>query len=410
MSQNREFDIIFWGASGFTGRLVAEYMLQKYGANGTVKWAMGGRNAVKLEGIQKELGAEDIPLVIADSKKMDTLERMVQRTKVICTTVGPYAQYGSPLVEACVKHQTDYCDLTGEVQWMRKMIDQHQKAAEANGTRIVHTCGFDSIPSDMGVYFLQKKSKELTGEYCQKIKLRVKAMKGEMSGGTYASLSNVLVEAEKDKSIYATLFNPYGLNPQGKQKGKDGEDLKSVEFDQDAKSWIAPFIMSTINTRVVRRSHALQDFPYGQDFQYDEAMLTGPGFSGRAKGMMLLMGTGLMMSAKPDSFLRNTMNRFLPKPGEGPSKEKRESGFYKMLLIGKLADGTLIQGSVTGDRDPGYGSTSKMLAESAVCLALDKAKTPKVAGILTPSVALGDALLERLEENAGLQFKIYEKK
>ena len=408
MSDKREFDIIIWGASGFTGRLVAEYMLQKYGANGSVKWAMGGRNAEKLAGIQKDLGAEEIPLVIADSQKMDTLEGMVQRTKVICTTVGPYAQYGSPLVEACVKHQTDYCDLTGEVQWMRKMIDQHQEAAQANGTRIVHTCGFDSIPSDMGVYFLQKKAKERTGEYCQQIKLRVKAMKGEMSGGTYASLSNVLVEAEKDKSIYKTLFNPYGLNPKGTQKGKDGEDLKAVVFDEDAKSWIAPFIMSTINTRVVRRSHALQGFLYGKDFQYDEAMMTGAGFSGRGKGMMLLMGMGVMMSAKPNSFLRNTMNRFLPKPGEGPSKEKRESGFYKMLLIGKLADGTLIQGSVTGDRDPGYGSTCKMLAESAVCLALDKDKTPKVAGMLTPAVAFEDVLLKRLEENAGLQFKIYD--
>jgi len=407
MDNTREFDIIFWGATGFTGKLVVEYMLQKYGTNGSVKWAIGGRNAIKLEGIQKEFGAEEIPLVIADSQKMDMLERMVQRTKVVCTTVGPYAQYGSPLVEACVKYQTDYCDLTGEVQWMRKMIDQHQEAAQANGTRIVHTCGFDSIPSDMGVYFLQKKAKELKGEYCHQIKLRVKAMKGEMSGGTYASLSNVLVEAEKDKSIYKILFNPYGLNPEGQQEGKDGEDLKKVLYDKDAKSWIAPFIMSTINTRVVRRSHALKDFPYGKDFQYDEAMMTGPGFSGRTKGTMLLMGTGVMMSAKPDSFLRNTMNRFLPKPGEGPSKEKRESGFYKMLLIGKFADGTLIQGSVTGDRDPGYGSTSKMLAESAVCLALDEDKTPKMSGMLTPSVALEDALLERLEKNAGLQFKIY---
>jgi len=410
MNKNREFDIIFWGASGFTGRLVVEYMLNKYGVNGSVKWAMGGRNAVKLEGIQKDLGAEEIPIVIANSEKMDSLELMVQRAKVICTTVGPYAQYGSRLVEACVKYQTDYCDLTGEVQWMRKMIDQHQETAHSNGTRIVHTCGFDSIPSDMGVYFLQKKSKHLKGEYCQKIKLRVRAMKGEMSGGTYASLSNVLVEAENDKSIYGTLLNPYGLNPKGKQEGKDGSDLKSVKYDKDAKSWIAPFIMSTINTRVVRRSHALQNFPYGKDFQYNEAMMTGPGFSGRAKGTMLLAGTGLMMTAKPNSFMRNIMNRFLPKPGEGPSKEKRENGFYKMILIGELEDGTLIQGSVTGDRDPGYGSTCKMLAESAVCLALDKNKTPEVAGVLTPSVALGDALLQRLEENAGLEFKIYENK
>ncbi len=408
MQNNREFDIIIWGASGFTGRLVAEYMLRQYGTGDTVKWAMGGRNSEKLKGIQNDLGATGIPLVIADSNKMDTLEQMVQRTKVICTTVGPYAKYGSLLVEACVKYQTDYCDLTGEVQWIRKMIDQQHDAAQANGTRIVHTCGFDSIPSDMGVYFLQKEAKERTGQYCQHVKFRLKAAKGGISGGTYASLNNVLVEAEKDKVVYTTLSNPYGLNPVGQQTGKDRGDLKSVLFDEDAKSWITPFIMATINTRVVRRSHALQNFPYGKDFQYDEATMTGSGFSGRAKGNVMLMTTGLMMSAKSGSFLKNTMNRFLPKPGEGPSKAKRESGFYKILLIGKFADGSLIQGSVTGDRDPGYGSTSKMLAESAVCLALDKDKTPQVSGVLTPAVALGDVLLERLEKYAGLQFKIYE--
>lgn len=403
----REFDIIIWGATGFTGRLVAEYMLQKYGVDGDVKWAMGARNISKLETVQRELGAEQVPTVIADSQKEDTIENMVQRAKVICTTVGPYAQYGSSLVAACVKYQTDYCDLAGEVQWMRKMIDQYHETAQANGTRIVHTCGFDSIPSDMGVYFLQKKAKEATGNYCEHIKLRVKAMKGEMSGGTYASLNNVLAEAQEDKSIYEVLLNPYGLNPKGQQQGLDKRDLQKVVYDEDAKSWIAPFIMASINTKVVRRSHALEGFPYGKNFQYDEAMMTGDGFAGRAKGTTLLMGLGVMMAGKPGSFMRKTVDRFLPKPGEGPSKEKRESGFYKMMLLGKFADGTSFNGSVTGDRDPGYGSTSKMLAECAVCLAKDKSKTPEIGGMLTPSVAFGNVLLERLEANAGLQFKIY---
>ena len=408
MENNREYDIIIWGATGFTGRLVVEYMLKQYGVRGDVKWAMGARNAVKLEKTQKELGAEEVPIVIADSQKMDTLERLVQRTKVVCTTVGPYAQYGSMLVEACVKHQTDYCDLTGEVQWMRKMIDQHHEAAQANGTRIVHTCGFDSIPSDMGVYFLQKEAKEKTGNYCQQIKLRVKAMKGGMSGGTYASLNNVLKEAQEDKSLYEVLINPYSLNPKGMQKGKDKRDLEKIKYDEDAKSWIAPFIMAGINTKVVRRSHALRGLPYGEDFQYDEAMLTGGGFSGRMKGGAMLAGIGLVMAPKPGSFLRKTVDRFLPKPGEGPSKKEREAGFYKMMLLGKFADGTSFTGSVTGDRDPGYGSTSKMLSECAVCLAKDKDKSPEVSGMLTPSSAFGDVLLERLENNAGLTFKIYD--
>ena len=406
MSQNREFDVIIWGATGFTGRLVAEYILQKYGANGEIKWAMGARNATKLEKVQEELGATEVPIVIADSQKMDTLQRMVKRTKVICTTVGPYAKYGSLLVEVCVQSQTDYCDLTGEVQWMRRMIDQHHETAKNNGTRIVHTCGFDSIPSDMGVYFLQKKAKEMTGDFCQHIKLRVKAAKGGMSGGTVASLNNVLAEAEKDRSIVKVLRNPYGLNPQGLDSGDDVPDLQSVIFDKDADTWIAPFIMATINTKVVRRSHALSNFPYGKNFMYDEAMMMGKGFSGRVKGNMMLAGLGLVTAGKSGSLWKKTVNRFLPKPGEGPSKTERENGFFKMLLIGKFSDGKIMQATVTGDRDPGYGSTSKMLAESAICLALDKNKTPEVAGVLTPSIALGDELLERLEKNAGLAFTI----
>ena len=409
MKDNREFDVVIWGATGFTGKLVAAYMMKKYGANKKVKWAMAGRNALKLEEVQKELGADKVPLLIADSNKIDTLERMVQRTKVVCTTVGPYAKYGSSLVEMCVKHSTDYCDLAGEVQWMRKMIDQHQTEAEASGARIVHTCGFDSIPSDMGVYFLQKKSKELTGEYADDIKLLVKAMKGKMSGGTYASLSNVLAEAEKDKSLYKVLTNPFALNPKGERKGKGEKDLQKTVYDKDAKTWVAPLIMAGINTRVVRRSNAWLNYPYGKNFKYNEAMMTGDGLKGRAVGTMILMGTGLMMTAKPDTFLRNMLNRFLPKPGEGPSPKEQEEGFYKLILIGKQAGEIVIKGSVTGDRDPGYGSTSKMLAECAVCLAMDKKKTPEVAGFLTPSVAFGDVLLERLEKNAGLKFKIYEK-
>jgi len=406
MSQNREFDIIVWGATGFTGRLVAEYMLQKYGANGEIKWAMGARNAVKLEQVQKELGAEEVPIVIADSQKPETLERMVQRTKVICTTVGPYAKYGSYLVGACVQNQTDYCDLAGEVQWMRKMIDQHHEAAKANGTRIVHTCGFDSIPSDMGVYFLQKEAKEKLGEYCQQIKLRVRAMKGGPSGGTVASLNNVMAEAYEDKSIFKILKNPYGLNPQGEMEGDDVPDLTKVIFDEDSNSWIAPFVMASINTKVVRRSHALENFPFGKDFRYDEATMMGNSYMGKMKGNMMRLGLGLVMAGKPGSFLKNTVNRFLPKPGEGPSKKEREEGFFKLLLIGKMRNGEILKATVSGDRDPGYGSTSKMLAESAICLAKDKDQTPKIAGVLTPSVALGNVLLQRLEKNAGLEFKI----
>lgn len=401
----REYDLIIWGASGFTGRLVCEYLAEKYGIDGDLKWAAAGRNEIKLRKVMTSVGAEKLPIIVADSMDEKSLKEMVCRTKVICTTVGPYAKYGSKLVATCVENGTDYCDLTGEVQWMRKMIDQHHEAAKANGVRIVHTCGFDSIPSDMGVYFFQKKSKELLGEVCQKIQMRVKAIKGGASGGTVASMKNISLEAEKDKSIFKIIFNPYSLNPVGEREGPDRSDLRKVVFDKVSNSWIAPFIMAVINTKVVRRSNALAGYPYGKDFLYDEAMMTGKGFSGRMKGNMVLLTLGMGM-ASPNTLMGKIAGRFLPEPGEGPTKEERENGFYKFLLFGTTASGKTIRGSVKGDRDPGYGSTCKMLGEAAVCLAKDSEKTPKVAGMLTPSVAFGDVLLSRLEASAGLSFQI----
>jgi len=403
--QNKEFDIIVWGASGFTGKLVAEYLFKKYGQANKVKWAIAGRNQSKLEKIRAEVADDSIPIIIADSHDQESLKEMVQQTKVICTTVGPYAKYGSELVAACVTHKTDYCDLTGEVQWMRKMIDQHHETAKTNGTKIVHTCGFDSIPSDMGVYFVQKEAMARTGEPARQIKMRVRAFKGGLSGGTYASLNNVLVEAREDRSIYATLLNPYGLNPKGEDSGPDKRDLQSVVYDKTAKSWIYPFIMAGINTKVVRRSNALANYSYGKDFRYDEAVLSGDGFKGRLKGISSALPLGLMM-LKPGSFLKKIIDKKLPNPGEGPNKTERENGFYNLKFYATLHNGSLATCKVTGDMDPGYGSTSKMLAESAICLAKDD--LPNASGLLTPSVAMGDALLQRLQNNAGLTFEYLE--
>ncbi len=402
MSSQREFDIIIWGASGFTGRLVAEYIFNKYGVNKTVKWAMAGRNTTKLEKVRAEMADESVPLIIADSQDMATLDAMCQRATVICTTVGPYAKYGNKLVEACIKNKTHYCDLAGEVQWMRRMIDQHQDAAVAAGAKIVHTCGFDSIPSDMGVYFMQREIRKQTGKPATSINMRVKAMKGGMSGGTYASMSVMKEEAAKDKSIYKVLTNPYSLNPEGERSGPDKKDLAKVVYDEVSKSWIIPFIMAGINTKVVRRSNALANYPYGKDFLYDEAMMTGDGFGGRIKGFSTAAALGVVMMAKPGSLLKKGVDAMLPEPGEGPNKKERENGFYNLLFFANLKDGSTVTGKVTGDRDPGYGSTSKMLAESAICLALDE--LPDMAGMLTPATAMGDALLDRLQENAGLTF------
>ena len=404
--ENKNFDLIIWGATGFTGQLVAEYLLKQYGTGGNLKWAFAGRNQKKLENVRQQLGDEAIPILIADSQDAASLNALAKQTKVICSTVGPYAKYGSSLVAACVGNGTDYCDLTGEVQWIRRMIDQHHETAKSKGVKIVHCCGFDSIPSDMGVYFLQESAKEKYGHYCQHIKLRVKAAKGGPSGGTIASLNNVLEEAQQDPSVFEILENPYSLNPIGGQSGNDQPDLAVAAFDKDFNSWIGPFIMAAINTKVVRRSHALAGYPYGKDFMYDEATLCGTGLSGRLKAQMLSSIIGMMSSGNPDTLLKKIAGRFLPKPGEGPSKNQRETGFFNLVLFGKLKNGISIKGKVKGDRDPGYGSTSKMLGESAVCLAKDRDVLPQTSGVITPSIAMGDHLLARLEKNAGLTFEL----
>lgn len=406
MSDQREFDVIVWGATGFTGRLVVEYIYRQYGSQEIVRWAMAGRNQAKLEKIRAEVADDTIPLITADSQDEESLATMVQRAKVIATTVGPYGKYGSKLVAACVAHQTHYCDLAGEVLWMREMIDQHHAAAKANGTKIVHTCGFDSIPSDMGVYYMQKQAMERTGQAATRIKMRVRAFKGEISGGTYASLGDTLERAQANKKLYGVLLNPYSLNPTGQQEGPDKPDLQSVIYDKTAKSWIYPFIMAGINTKVVRRSNALTGFSYGKDFRYDEAVMSGDGISGRLKAYGNAAALGALMLAKPGSMMKGVVDRVLPAPGEGPNKAKREAGFYNLRFFITLHDGSTALGKVTGDRDPGYGSTSKILAEAAISLAKDK--TPEVAGVLTPAVAIGDPLLTRLEANAGLSFSYEE--
>ena len=402
MNLSREFDVIVWGASGFTGRLVALYLFNKYGSTGDLKWAMGGRNLTKLEKVRDEVADKNIPLVIADTDDKVSLLNMVNRTKVICTTVGPYAKYGSNLVEACIESHIHYCDLAGEVQWIHNMINQHHSSAKLNGSKIVHTCGFDSIPSDMGVYFIQRESKNKMGIIAQEINMRVAAISGGISGGTYASLSRVLEEAQKDKTLYKVLTNPYGLNPLNSQLGEDKSDLKSVVFDNASQSWIGPFIMASINTKVVRRSNFLSSYSYGKSFRYDEATIFGKGLFGRIKGILSTISIGLVMNAKHGSLLKKFLDSFFPIPGDGPTRKKMEKGYYNLRFYITLEDGSNAFAKVTGDMDPGYGSSSKMLAESAVCLAKDK--LPNTSGILTPSVAMGDSLLIRLEKNAGLTF------
>lgn len=402
--KHKKYDLILLGATGFTGKLVAEYLAAKYGVHESgFSWAIAGRSESKLKEVTAALNLGKIPYYIVDNLDKESIDKMTAKTRVVCTTVGPYARYGTLVVESCIENGTDYCDLSGEVQWMRKTIDLfHEKAKKAQ-VKIVHSCGFDSIPSDLGVLFLQKEAKNRFGDYCSEIQMRLRAASGGMSGGTYASLENVLAEAKEDKSIYKVLFDPYGLNPEGERNGPDKPGLMTVKYDSEFREWLAPFLMETINSKIVRRSIALKGHPYGREFIYDESMIAGKGFSGKIKAYIILFTLGLMRS-KPGSFRKKVISFFLPKPGTGPSKKEQENGFFYFIARGKTRSGQKIAARIKGDRDPGYGSTSKMLGESAVSLAMDS--LPSTFGVLTPATALGEILLDRLQKNAGLTFEV----
>ena len=398
----RKYDLIIWGATSFTGKLVTEYLFNKYGSS-KIKWAIAGRNLDKLKKIRSEVADKKIPMFIADSFDEESLLKFVKKTKVVCSTVGPYSLYGTKLVKLCVENNTNYCDITGEAHWIRNLIDQFHEEAKSKKIKIVNSCGFDSIPSDMGVYFIQNEIKKTYKNYANFIKMRVAGIRGGISGGTYGSINNLLKEAYSNKKIFRVLNNPYGLNPKNKMEGLDRKDLRKIIFDKESNSWIYPFIMAGINTKIVRRSHALTNFQYGKDFRYEEAMMSGKGISGLLKAILAVFPLA-MIGLNPNSFLKKIVNSYMPKPGEGPGLEKRKNGFYNLRFYVTIDERRKAFAKVVGDNDPGYGSTSKMLAESALCLAFDK--LPENYGVVTPSIAMGNQLLERLRNNAGLNFQI----
>ncbi|MEM7411583.1 MAG: saccharopine dehydrogenase NADP-binding domain-containing protein [Myxococcota bacterium] len=404
MAAEREFDLVLWGASGFTGVLVAE-ALQRRASEDGVRWALGGRNEKKLSGVREAIAAPELPIVIGDGDDAASLKALAERTRVVCTTVGPYAKYGSKLVAACVAAGTDYCDLTGEVHWIRRMIDAHETQARASGARIVPTCGFDSIPSDLGVFAVQREMRARHGAPSAHIQCGVADFRGGMSGGTIASMLDMLETAERDPSIRRVMANPYSLDPEGRAPGPDGRDALSPQYAEAFAQWTAPFVMAGINTRVVRRSNALQDDAYGRDFRYEEFMLTGDGPAGAARAWGIAGGMGVGMGALSVGPLRRLATRWLPEPGDGPTPEQQERGFWELRFHAAAPDGAPpLCATFRGDRDPGYGSTSKMLAESALSLAVDP---PLVeGGFWTPASGLGEPLFQRLVTHAGLSFEV----
>lgn len=385
---NRDFEVIIYGASGFTGRLVAEYMGKTYGQS--INWAMAGRNEAKLAEVRAEVGAPDsTPLVIANADDLDSLRSMVKRADCILTTVGPYQLYGSELVGLCAEEGTHYVDLSGEPGWMHEMIEKHAATAASTGARIVHSCGFDSVPFDLGVYFLQEAAVDRFGAPMPRVRGRVRAMQGEFSGGTAASMGATMAAVQKNPDLINVLINPFSL-ANGFSGPAQPADNKPYE-DEVIGSWVAPFIMAAINTKNIHRSNALLDQRYGADFEYDEMMVCGPGEQGKAVADMVASSNPL---GGDD----------VPQPGEGPSKESREAGHYDVLFVGTNANGDRIEAAVTGDMDPGYGSTSKMIAESALCIVQDCTDLP--GGIYTPAPAMGKKLIKRLVDKAGLTFNL----
>jgi short subunit dehydrogenase-like uncharacterized protein len=393
MKPSPKFDIIVYGATGFTGQLVAEYLAAHYRNDSSLKWAMAGRSLDKLASVRDAIGAAaDTPLIAADAGNPSSLQAMVGQTKSVLSTVGPYQLYGSDLVAACAASGTDYFDLCGEPLWMRQMIDAHEATAQSSGARIMFSCGFDSLPFELGVFFVQETAKKLVGAPVNRVKGRVRDMKGTFSGGTAASIKATFAAAAKDLSLVALLQNPFVLTPgfEGPKQPRGNKPL----LDEEMGSWTAPFVMATINTRNVHRSNMLMGFPYGRDFVYDEMVLTGPGERGEADAKRLVAAVNAERMGAAGGL----------KPGEGPSKEERESGLYDLLFVGLAPDRRQVRVAVKGDRDPGYGSTSKMISECAVCLLRDAPEVP--GGIWTPGAAMGDRLIKRLVDHAGLTFEV----
>jgi len=407
-SQNKP-DIVLWGATSFIGQLLIAYLWPRYGKSGEVRFALGGRNRSKLESIHRQMNADDrLSITVGDASDDGFLDNLTRNAKLVVSTVGPYAKYGSPLVEACARNGTDYCDLTGEPQWMRRMIDANQKTAEESGARIIHACGFDSIPSDLGVLFLQHEAQHRFGHALEHVKMRVSSIRGGLSGGTVASILNLVEEARRDPEIANIAKNPYALAPEGMRKGIRQDNVSALKFDGDLQKWIGPFIMAAVNTKVVHRSHALLGCPWGKEFRYDEAMVMGSGIRGALRGAAFAGGLGAFLLGAGFSPTRALMKTtVLPKPGEGPSPEEQETGFYKLHFIGKSQKGASLRLKVTGDRDPGYGSTSKMLGESALCLLKDIARDELSGGFWTPATAMGRKLMDRLTSSAGMSFDIH---
>jgi len=390
MTPDRNLDIVVFGATGFVGKLTAEYLAQH--APDDVKIGLAGRSEEKLARVKSELG-RDWPTIVADSSDPASMKAMAERCRVVATTVGPYRKYGMPLVEACADAGTDYIDLTGEPLFIRDSIDRCHERAQASGARIVHCCGFDSIPSDLGVWLLHQEAGEL-----EETTFVLRGTRGGVSGGTVDSMTTMIDEIKSDSAKRKLLFDPYSLSPDRDAEPEFGRqpDFGPPMHDDDVGEWLAPFVMGAINTRIVRRSNALQGFVYGRGFRYRETMATGAGVTGLAKATAVVGGLGAMTGALAVPPVRSALGRFIPSAGEGPSEEARAKGFFKVEIHGRTPGGERFVCRIEAQGDPGYAATAVMFGEAALCLVVDRDALPDRAGVLTPATALDGPLVERL--------------
>jgi len=402
------YDIVVFGATSFVGELICKYMIQHFSAD-ELSWALAGRSEKKLNELKTGLGekAHDIPIIIADADDFDALAVMCGQTRVVMSTVGPYDLYGETLIRACVESGTDYCDLTGEPHWIKKMLDLYEATAKKSGARIVHCTGFDSIPSDVGVHYLQREANKRFGTPCNQVSMRIKNMRGGASGGTAATAINIAKEIKHNAEVRRDLANPYSLTSGYPGFSTRQNDIK-VEFDENFNTWVGPFFMSSINTRIVHRSNALSGGAYGENFLYDEGVMTGKGGKGKNKARAIYWGLALFFAGAGFNVVRKLLTNFvLPKPGEGPSEKEQREGFYDFRFVGTTEKGEKIITKVYGDMDPGYGSTAKIISQAAYCLAFE-VQSNIGGGFWTPASIMGDVLVDRLSSHSGVTFEILE--
>ena len=405
--RTRDLDIVIFGATGFVGRLVADYLVEH--APPAVRIGLAGRSARRLVELRESLGpaAAEWPLLVADSTDAKSLESLVESTSVVATTVGPYSRYGMALVEACVVAGTDYADLTGEVLFVRDTIDRFADLATANGVRIVHSCGFDSIPSDLGVLLLAEQARHDHQGQLEDTTLVVTSMKAGISGGTIDSVRASAEMVAADRRLLKVVKDPYSLSPDRSAEPDVGSqsDVTRIFRDGQLGVWVGPFVMAPYNTRIVRLSNALQGWAYGPRFRYAETMSFGSGITAPVLAGLVSAGTLGAVAAMGFRPTRAVLDKFLPAPGEGPSEKSRRGGHFRIQIRTRTSTGARYRCLVAAEGDPGYQATSVMLGESALCLAVDRDRLPARAGVLTPATAMGDLLVGRLRA-AGFTFTV----